>query len=60
VQVEPQGVVPAVHVEAHWNVVPEATQTGVEPEHTELQAPQVPGCIKLASQPSVGSPLQSA
>lgn len=58
--VEPQSVVPVVHAEAHWNVLPEATQTGVEPEHAVLHAPQVLGCVKLASQPSVGLPLQSA
>ena len=60
VQVEPHALVPDPHVEAHWKVLPDGTHMGVEPEHTVPHAPQLPGCIKLASQPSVGSPLQSA
>ena len=60
VHVEPQELVPEAHVEAHWKVLPDATHMGVEPEHTVPQAPQLPGCIRLASHPSVGSPLQSA
>jgi hypothetical protein len=60
VHVEPQGLVPEAHAEAHWKVLPDATQMGVEPEQTLPHAPQLTGCVRLASHPSLGSPLQSA
>jgi hypothetical protein len=59
VHVEPHCVVPPEHADAQWAVLPDATQIGVEPEQTVPQAPQLLVCIRLDSQPSVGSPLQS-
>ncbi len=59
-QLEPQSVVWLVEQFAtHWYVPPTLAQSGAAPEQTLPQAPHAVACVRLVSQPSLGSPLQS-
>jgi hypothetical protein len=59
-QLEPQSVVwLAEQFATHWYVPPRLAQSGAAPEQTVPQAPHAEACVRLASHPSLGSPLQS-
>ena len=61
-QVPAQSVVDAGQPEAQAYVLPDAAQTGAPPSgaHDAVQLPQWAGWVMFVSQPSSGSPLQSA
>jgi hypothetical protein len=60
-QLPPQSVgVAPPQAPAHAGPAPVSVQTGVAPEHTVPQLPQLAADESLASQPFIGSPSQSA